>query len=188
MLTWLKKKIKVFNPKFDKAVSKVLINEGGLSNDPADPGGLTQYGISLRFLKDVGIDINGDGVVDGKDIYTLTENDAKQIYHDYWWDKYAMGTIDHPEIAFKVLDFSINMGTKQAVKLLQRACNMCTPKDIIIVDGILGMQTFNKVNSLDTSMLLKNYKYVAGNFYRQLVMRNVELKKFEKGWLNRAEK
>ena len=42
---------------FDKCLKIVLIHEGGYSDDPDDPGGTTNYGISLRFLKSVGLEL-----------------------------------------------------------------------------------------------------------------------------------
>ena len=41
---------------FDSCVQYVLRHEGGLSQDKADPGGITNFGISLRFLREVDAD------------------------------------------------------------------------------------------------------------------------------------
>ena len=35
--------------RFHFAVNAILKHEGGLSNDPRDPGGAINYGISLRY-------------------------------------------------------------------------------------------------------------------------------------------
>ena len=43
----------------------------GLVDDPDDPGGITKYGVSFRFLKDHGIDVDGDGDIDAEDIRGL---------------------------------------------------------------------------------------------------------------------
>jgi lysozyme family protein len=57
---------------FTYAVNEVLRSEGGLVNDPADPGGLTNYGISQRAYP-------------GVDIAKLTKEEAIAIYYrDYW--------------------------------------------------------------------------------------------------------
>ncbi|MBX9704870.1 MAG: hypothetical protein K5Q00_01335, partial [Gammaproteobacteria bacterium] len=37
--------------RYDYAASVVLLHEGKYTDHPADPGGATNYGISLRFLK-----------------------------------------------------------------------------------------------------------------------------------------
>ena len=46
----------------------------GYVNDPKDPGGETNYGISKRAYPDV-------------DIKNLTEDGAKDIYKRDYWDK-----------------------------------------------------------------------------------------------------
>ena len=51
---------------FEKAVEKVLEHEGGYVDHKADPGGATNYGISLRFVKQsTGIDLDVDGGMPG---------------------------------------------------------------------------------------------------------------------------
>ena len=54
--------------RFEEAIKVILKHEGGYSNDKDDPGGATDYGISLRFLQDHDIDLNGDGKVNEMDI------------------------------------------------------------------------------------------------------------------------
>ena len=53
--------------------------EGGWSDHPDDKGGLTRWGISLRFLKSINRDFSGDGVVDGRDLTVMTHEDAEGI-------------------------------------------------------------------------------------------------------------
>jgi lysozyme family protein len=59
---------------FDKAVGFVLSHEGGYSNDPKDPGGETNHGISKRAYPKL-------------DIKNLTREDAIEIYRREYWDK-----------------------------------------------------------------------------------------------------
>ena len=60
---------------FDEIIEVVLHHEGGYVNDPKDPGGETNYGISKRAYPDV-------------DIKNLTEDGAKDIYRRDYWEKY----------------------------------------------------------------------------------------------------
>ena len=57
---------------FSKAITVILKHEGGFSNHSSDPGGATNYGISLRWLKSEGLygDLDDDGDVDIDDINT----------------------------------------------------------------------------------------------------------------------
>ena len=74
---------------FDKAIEVTLAHEGGFTDDPVDTGGATNWGVSLRFLKDAG-DLDGDGVLDGDldgdgdvdydDIKKMARAEAIRIY------------------------------------------------------------------------------------------------------------
>ena len=72
---------------FQDALQITLRWEGGLVDHPADPGGLTKWGVSLRFLRAIGVDLNGDGTVDGRDIRSLTHEQRDAIYRDHFWDR-----------------------------------------------------------------------------------------------------
>lgn len=47
---------------------EILKAEGGIVNDPDDPGGPTNYGVTLKTLKRLGHDLNQDGRVDIADL------------------------------------------------------------------------------------------------------------------------
>ena len=178
---------------FDKAVDMVLANEGGFVNDPDDPGGTTNFGISLRFVKSIehiyDVDIDNDGDVDADDIAKLTKNEARAIYKVMFWDKYNYGNIENFRIALKIFDLCVNMGPRQAHKIIQRGLRSC--ERVVKDDGILGpitqlaitrMITFDK----EPLCLLYAMRSEAAGFYRMLIKRNPVFKKYEDGWLNRA--
>jgi lysozyme family protein len=177
---------------FNKAIITVLKHEGGFCNDPDDPGGATSYGISLRFLLKRGSlklgDIDGDGDIDIDDIREMSLEDAKNIYYKEWWQKYRYGQIDHQELATKIFDFSVNMGSRQAHKLLQRALRACgmPVKD----DGILGARSRAAIRLVTESgrgdALLCALRSEAAGFYRLLAATKRKLAKFLNGWLSRA--
>lgn len=174
--------------RFEEAIKVILKHEGGYTNDKDDPGGATDYGISLRFLKDHGIDLNGDGKVNEMDIKSLTKEKAIKIYKQYWWDKYHYEAINSIYYATKVFDMAVNMGGKQAHILVQRAVNHCGYA--LIVDGILGGKSLGAINEI--------YLHGRGDdlrietqeeqeyFYRNLVTQKPKFKKYLKGWLRRA--
>lgn len=180
---------------FQPAIKFLLLNEGGFSNDPNDPGGATNYGISLRYLRSLGAitandlpsgDIDHDGTVDIKDILALTPEEAENIYQVYWWDKYNYGEIVDQSVATKTLDFGVNMGSAIGVKLLQLACHVLAPSVSIQIDGLIGPYTLEIVNSLDPQRLLTAYEYQAVNFYTNLAKNKASLQKYLKGWITRA--
>ena len=73
---------------------EILKAEGGFVNDPDDPGGPTNYGVTLQTLKRLGHDLNKDGRVDIADLKQLSASQAVQIFvQDYF---YSRGLISCP--------------------------------------------------------------------------------------------
>lgn len=169
---------------FDKAFAATLKHEGGFVNDPADPGGATKYGVSLRWLRAEGIDVDGDGDTDIDDITAIDAEDAKEIYHKHWWLRFRYDELYVPEIAAKVFDLSVNMGPSEAHKVVQRASNNCGYN--LSVDGVLGSKSIATVNCVYSIRMMVAIRIEAAKFYERLVENKPELSKFLNGWLNRA--
>jgi lysozyme family protein len=174
--------------RFQKAVSVVLDHEGLFTNNPSDPGGATNYGISLRFLKNYGIDINDDGQINLKDIEELKPSQAQEIFKKYWWDKYNYDAINSLYLATKIFDMAVNMGAQQAHKLVQEALSYCGHK--LEVDGVLGSKTLAAINEVILHNREDDLKYEIQEeqkwFYEHLADDKPALKVFLKGWLKRA--
>jgi lysozyme family protein len=175
---------------FEKAVTVVLKHEGGYSNNLRDRGGATKYGISLRYLKSVGLDLGDidlDGDIDIDDIKGISISAAKSIYQSQFWEKYNCDKLINQDIATKVFDMCVNMGGKQAIKLLQRAYNRAVNARNLVVDGVLGEQTLAAVNSCKSQQqLLAVLRSEQAMYYERLIYHNRELAEFRKGWLKRA--
>lgn len=175
---------------FDKSIPILLKHEGGYVDNPADAGGKTSFGISLRFLLQEGLlgDFDGDGDVDAEDIANMTVDDAKAIYKKCWWDKYKYELITDQTIATKVFDLSVNMGSSRAHKLLQQALNKAFGLKLT-VDGVLGPASFKVLNSIEETEeqhLLTAYCDEAWKFYQALIAAKPSQQVFAKGWKNRA--
>ena len=90
---------------FDTAFDRLFANEGGYVDDPNDPGGETNWGISKRSYPNV-------------DIKNLTRDSAKAIYlRDFWQRIDGLPDL----VIFHVFDFAVNSGIETAVRYLQRA-------------------------------------------------------------------
>jgi len=174
---------------FTIALERTLKHEGGYNDVKGDAGGATNHGISLRFLKDLHktahwVDFDKDGDVDAQDIKNLTKEDAGKIYHSEFWLKNKCDKIIDVNIAAKLFDMSVNMGCKQAARLLQAALKLSGFD--VTVDGILGPKTIDAVNKSIPEDLKVFIVYECINFYLNLVQANPTYKKFIKGWLKRA--
>lgn len=171
---------------FSKAVTVVLEHEGGFSNHEADPGGATNFGISLRWLKSQGMygDLDDDGDVDIDDIKAIDLDTATRIYREKWWNKYHYDRIIDCGIATKVFDMSVNMGGNRAHRILQQAINSLGGN--LIIDGIVGPITMKSVNIEDSSILLDEIRGEQKRFYLHLISKRPAMEVFRKGWLRRA--
>ncbi len=65
--------------------AEIVAREGGYVNDPDDPGGATNYGVTLATLQRLGIDKTGDGRVDVADVRALTRADAERIFVEHYF-------------------------------------------------------------------------------------------------------
>lgn len=173
---------------FQLAIGITLEHEGFLSDDPDDRGRATKYGISLAFLEDLQDDdgdgfldgdINRDGVVDARDIYELTLDEAIGIYRSRFWEPYRFEEIFDQSVANKAFDLCVNMGPRRAGRVFQRAIKYFFPD--IKVDGIVGPRTLWCANECNPGQLLVEHKHEAARKYREL-----NNPKFINGWLNRA--
>jgi lysozyme family protein len=183
----------VLRPRFDVAVAALLVTEGGLVDNPSDPGGLTEFGISLRFLVAEGAlvanrdlcDVNHDGRIDGHDIRALTSASAAALYRRCFWDAYGLAQLP-PPIDAMMLDQCVNMGPRVAIRLLQSAIGG------LKLDGRLGPVTDAAVGAcvgrIGMAALVASYKTVAKAHYREIIADNPKLAKFGNGWAARVDR
>lgn len=176
--------------KFAIALADTLKSEGGFVDHHKDPGGATNLGVSLRFLRSAGHelgDIDGDGDIDIDDIKALSRADAAEIYKQHFWDIYRYGELP-TSIACRVFDMAVNMGPFQAHLILQRALKAC--RIGIVVDGKIGLQTrgatSTHVSCYGAAPLMTAIRSEHAAFYTELVEEKPELEVFLKGWLRRA--
>jgi lysozyme family protein len=169
---------------FNWALKKTLHHEGGFVDNPADPGGATYRGISLRFLRQQGEDIDGDGDVDLGDIQALVDqpDTVDGLYKTYFWTPNRLDEIPSELLTCKVFDMAVNMGSKQAWKLVQRASGR------LVDDGIVGPNTIEYMvqSSQKDYDLVVRIRAEQRKFYERLVQQKPKLSVFLKGWLRRA--
>lgn len=175
---------------FDSCLEYVLPHEGGYSDDKNDPGGATNFGISLRFLKDVDSAtlkrIGITGAVTKDTIKSLTIEQAKSLYYTEFWVHAPFDKIMNGMLAQYIFDMSVNHGLPQATLITQRACCAAQKsKDYVKDDALFGKKTLAAVNQA-SFMLIPAMIAQRTGFMRQLVAVNPKLEVFLDGWLTRA--
>lgn len=169
--------------KFLNSVTETLSHEGGWNDVKHDKGGATNWGVSLRFLKGINEDIDGDGLITYLDIKKMTRSQAIEIYFDNFWKPLYDRFPD--KLAMKVFDVSVNAGSSRAHILLQRALNRLGAK--LVVDGLLGQATLNSIAKYPEQAIVNSFCEVQLEFYRGLVARDASQSIFLAGWTNRAK-
>lgn len=104
------------SPFFQPALNIVLAFEGGLVNDPADPGGITKFGISQRAYPTL-------------DIANLTLEDASVIYQRDYWEPLGL---DGKPWGTALMKF--NCGVNQGVNFAKTLSD--NPTDIAIAQAL----------------------------------------------------
>lgn len=175
---------------FAKAWQYVRQNEGGYSNHKSDRGGESNYGVSLRFLRSVGLgdgDINCDGQINGEDIRLLPESTAQSLYKTYFWNSANCESIENSRVAVKFFDMCVNFGVNTASKIMQKALNNIS-SDFLLIDGLIGPKSLEKINKADPDALLRELVRLTSQEYREIIENSPSQQKFLKGWLSRAER
>ena len=133
---------------FDACFVRLLGNEGGYVNNPADPGGETNFGISRRSYPH-------------EDIAGMTKDRAKTLYlRDFWG---PAGCDALPDAAkFQVFDTAVNSGVHRALCFVQRAVGT-------IPDGILGPLTLQAIQSMPATRFIARF-----NAYRLIFMTDLD--------------
>lgn len=170
--------------RFQYAMKVILKHEGGLGNSKYDSGSWTNYGISLRYIKSIHLDINHDGKEDKNDIIQLTLTEADSIYYKNWFLKYHYDKIKNEDILTDIFDFSVNAGGSECHKLIKRAINDIT-NDGIEVNGTLDQKTIDMINLIEPVVFHSALQQEQEDFYRGIVKRNPHLRIFLSGWLKR---
>lgn len=160
--------------RFDQLIGAVLEHEGGLADDPDDPGGITKYGISLRSYPHLGRD----------GIRNLTIPQARDIYYRDWWRRLRCSEIQDDRLAQKLLDTAVNVGIRPGTRILQHALHDAGLP--VLVDGVIGPQTLAAANRANPDALLAGMRRLQAEHYKALIKRNPKLAKFERGWMKRA--
>ncbi len=177
---------------------RVMVTEGGLANSAIDRGGITKYGVSLRFLAIEGkldldndhygdFDLNRDGTVNSADIRLLKIDHAEAVGLRWFYCNTGFWRLPAP-FDLATFDMGFNAGTMTAGKLLQRALNRIVPTPPLDVDGVVGQATHQRLQLAMREGLtpLVAYRQAADAYYRAIVASDPGQRGNLAGWQRRA--
>jgi lysozyme family protein len=169
---------------FDTFFPTLLKHEGGYVNDPADPGGATNKGITLEtFQRTAQRYLGVEPTL--ANLKALTDAQAAKIYKPLYWDEVRGDDIELQELANIVFDFQVNAGDRSS-KLLQQAINGLGANPALAVDGAIGPGTLRALKAADQKAVYRRFKQGRIDYYNDLVAKRPSLGKFLNGWLKRV--
>jgi len=151
---------------FTSALSSVLAYEGGFSDDPLDPGGMTNLGVTRAVWSEW---LGRPASV--KEMTELTASAVAPMYKRKYWD--AVNGDELPDgIDHCVFDFAVNSGVGRAAKLLQSCLG------VIAVDGQIGPKTIAAAKAADAKKAIELYGLARLTFLKSLPHWSV----YKNGW------
>lgn len=164
-------------PEFARSLSKVLVHEGGYSNNKADPGGETMKGVTQRVYDEYRRSIG----VEPMPVRNISNSELQAIYRKRYWDLARCDKLA-PGVSYVVFDGAVNSGVAQSVKWLQRALQAMGLYQGGI-DGIIGQGTLLAAASVNDNDAL-----VARICERRMAFLKAlkTFKTFGKGWMARV--
>lgn len=172
---------------------EILVREGGYVNDPDDPGGATNHGVTLGTLQRLGLDLNADGRVDVRDVRALSREQAADIFLRHYYYNPKINLLPE-KLQPSIFDMYVNAGSN-SVRILQRLLRQMGYD--LRVDGTLGPQTARIAHAaaqVDAVALVDAYGIARRTYYFNLADRRPASRKYARsrsggkgGWITRAE-
>lgn len=159
---------------YDNCLKELLIHEGGFVNHPADPGGMTNLGVTKATYEDwIGYPVT-EKIMRG-----LTISHVKTLYKTRYWNPVKADELP-AGLDLCVFDFGVNAGVNRAARYVQRMVGAEQ-------DGQIGPKTLSLVSqmvkSLGANHVVMKYQDMRRDYYRQLPTFST----FGKGWLRRVK-
>ena len=176
-----------------RIANEIVTREGGFVDDPDDPGGATNHGVTIHTLRRLGLDLTGDGAVTSSDVRALDRDTAVELFLKEYFHKPGLALLPEP-LQASVFDMYVNAGSN-AVRILQGLLNQMGHD--LRRDGVLGPLTARAAHSaaaVDMAAFVDAYGIARRNYYFDLADRRPASRKFARtragtkgGWIKRAE-
>ena len=154
---------------FDKCFELVLEHEGKYVNDPRDPGGRTNLGVTQRAWEGyVGRPVNEEFM------RALTPFIVKPFYKAMYWDKIKGDQLPNG-VDYAAFDLAVNSGTGRAVRYLQQIAGT-------FPDGVIGPKSLEAIKACDPEQMVQALCDMRLDFLKRLPTFDT----FGKGWSRRV--
>jgi lysozyme family protein len=155
---------------WETAFAMVLKHEGGYVNNPKDPGGMTNLGVTKRAWEEyVG------HAVDEATMRGLTPEIVQPFYKKCYWDK-IRGDDLPSGIDYAAYDLAVNSGTGRAAKYLQQIAG-------VTVDGAIGPKSIEAIKACNAEETVDALCDMRLDFLKRLPTWDT----FGKGWGRRVD-
>lgn len=135
---------------YDRSIANVLASEGGYTNDRADPGGPTNFGITIYDYRKY---VKPDATA--KDVRAMKKSEAVEIYRTKYWaavrgDELCAG------LDYTLFDYGVNSGVLRAWKVLYRELGLpadTRPDSYAIMTALGGHDCADLVDKINDERL-----------------------------------
>ncbi|WP_439542651.1 TIGR02594 family protein [Hyphomicrobium sp.] len=162
---------------FAHALDHILEMEGGFTDDPHDPGGPTNLGVTLAVFaawrKTAVSAANRARLI--RDLKAIDRDTVHALYRSRYWEAAHCDALPEP-IAFMQFDAAVNHGVGTAIRCLQEALG-------VSVDGEFGPETRAAAGNAPMAAALDAYAAIRERRYRALS----HFWRFGRGWLRRVD-
>ncbi|RMF35932.1 MAG: peptidoglycan-binding protein [Alphaproteobacteria bacterium] len=181
-------------PSVEEIARDIVRREGGFVNDPDDPGGATNHGVTIHTMRALGLDLDADGDVDAEDVRRLSLDQAVEIFITHYFRKPRIDRLP-ATLQASVFDMQVNAGSN-AIRILQDVLNEAGFGPLVR-DGALGPKTEAAAARAFEAMgplLVDAYGIARRDYYYRLADRRPASRKYARrrdggkgGWIVRAE-
>ena len=174
---------------FESSFEELILVEGGYSDDPADSGGKTCYGITEETAREAGY---------SGPMNALPLSEAKRIYKEKYWDSLRLDDVAalSGRIANELFDTGVNCGIGVAASFLQRSLNVFNNQQAHYLDveltSTVGPKTLESLRVFlnrrapdGETVLLRALNALQGAKYIKLAEVRQKDEKFAFGWFLR---
>lgn len=162
---------------YTRSLANVLVSEGGYSNHPSDPGGPTNWGITIHDVRKY---INADATA--ADVRNLTLEQAGIVYRAHYWDHPCMrGDALPAGLDYSVFDYGVNSGVGRAGKVLRRVLKLSDAVcaiDAQVLGALKARDKFDLIKSVNAERMrflrgLRTWPVFGGGWSRRVASVNL---------------